>query len=252
MAPEFKLSSFANVVVGARLSKSGNAMPQSGDLEGLSAPLNGRSSGIEVVIDTVRPRVYAPLGQDVEQLARVLDAPARRHRQAVQPAVAPAGPGRRATRRHRSAHVGGAVADHQQLIRCHAQSPRGALQHRRCGLAQRRLVGTIHRGEVRQQAAGIEHRARQRAGLVGHHHQRPGGLQLLQQGLDAVEHRTVRQRRAERGAVEGRGAVPHASARRRARPSACKARSMSTSGPSPIQARTCSRSKLPRPDSRSA
>jgi len=55
MAPEFKLSSFASVVVGARLSKSGNAMPQSGDLEGLSAPLAGRSSGIEIVIDTVRP-----------------------------------------------------------------------------------------------------------------------------------------------------------------------------------------------------
>jgi cytochrome c-type biogenesis protein CcmH len=55
MAPEFKLSSFANVVVGARLSKAGNAMPQSGDLEGMSAPLAGRSSGIEIVIDTVRP-----------------------------------------------------------------------------------------------------------------------------------------------------------------------------------------------------
>jgi cytochrome c-type biogenesis protein CcmH len=55
MTPELKLSGFANVVVGARLSKSGNAMPQSGDLEGMSAPLAGRSSGIEIVIDTVRP-----------------------------------------------------------------------------------------------------------------------------------------------------------------------------------------------------
>ena len=55
MAPQFKLSAFANVVVGARLSKSGNAMPQSGDLEGTSAPLAGRTSGIEIVIDTVRP-----------------------------------------------------------------------------------------------------------------------------------------------------------------------------------------------------
>jgi len=55
MAPELKLSGFANVVVGARLSKSGNAMPQSGDLEGASAPLAGRSSGVEIVIDTVRP-----------------------------------------------------------------------------------------------------------------------------------------------------------------------------------------------------
>jgi cytochrome c-type biogenesis protein CcmH len=55
MAPELKLSGFANVVVGARLSKSGNAMPQSGDLEGTTAPLAGRSSGVEIVIDTVRP-----------------------------------------------------------------------------------------------------------------------------------------------------------------------------------------------------
>jgi cytochrome c-type biogenesis protein CcmH len=55
MAAEFKLSKFANVVVGARVSKSGNAMPNSGDLEGLSPPLNGRSTGIDVVIDTVRP-----------------------------------------------------------------------------------------------------------------------------------------------------------------------------------------------------
>jgi cytochrome c-type biogenesis protein CcmH len=55
MAPELKLSGFANVVVSARLSKSGNAMPQSGDLEGTSAPLAGRSSGIDIVIDTVRP-----------------------------------------------------------------------------------------------------------------------------------------------------------------------------------------------------
>jgi cytochrome c-type biogenesis protein CcmH len=55
MAPELKLSGFASVVVGARLSKSGNAMPQSGDLEGISAPLAERNSGIEIVIDTVRP-----------------------------------------------------------------------------------------------------------------------------------------------------------------------------------------------------
>jgi cytochrome c-type biogenesis protein CcmH len=55
MSPELKLSGFANVVVGARLSKSGNAMPQSGDLEGTTAPLAGRSSGVEIVIDTARP-----------------------------------------------------------------------------------------------------------------------------------------------------------------------------------------------------
>jgi cytochrome c-type biogenesis protein CcmH len=55
MSPELKLSGFANVVISARLSKSGDAMPQSGDLEGQSAPLAGRSTGIELTIDRVRP-----------------------------------------------------------------------------------------------------------------------------------------------------------------------------------------------------
>jgi cytochrome c-type biogenesis protein CcmH len=55
MSPELKLSAFPSVVVGARLSKSGNAMPQSGDLEGQSAPLAGLSAGVEVLIDSVRP-----------------------------------------------------------------------------------------------------------------------------------------------------------------------------------------------------
>ena len=55
MTPQFKLSSFPSVVVGARVSKSGNATPQSGDLEGLSAPLNSAGAGLELVIDSVRP-----------------------------------------------------------------------------------------------------------------------------------------------------------------------------------------------------
>ena len=55
MSPQLKLSAFADVVIGARLSRSGDAMPSSGDLEGQSAPLAGRRSGIEVVIDSVRP-----------------------------------------------------------------------------------------------------------------------------------------------------------------------------------------------------
>jgi cytochrome c-type biogenesis protein CcmH len=55
MSPELKLSGFANVVVSARISKSGDAMPQSGDLEGQSAPLAEHSSGIELKIDRVRP-----------------------------------------------------------------------------------------------------------------------------------------------------------------------------------------------------
>lgn len=55
MSPELKLSGFADVVISARISKSGDAMPQSGDLEGQTAPLAGRSSGIELSIDRVRP-----------------------------------------------------------------------------------------------------------------------------------------------------------------------------------------------------
>ena len=55
MTPELKLSNFDNVVLSARISKSGEALPQSGDLEGQSAPLAGRKRGIELIIDRVRP-----------------------------------------------------------------------------------------------------------------------------------------------------------------------------------------------------
>ncbi|MBS0569698.1 MAG: c-type cytochrome biogenesis protein CcmI [Proteobacteria bacterium] len=40
MLPSMKLSQFPQVVIGARVSKSGNAMPQSGDLEVLSKPVD--------------------------------------------------------------------------------------------------------------------------------------------------------------------------------------------------------------------
>ena len=55
MTPEMKLSNFPSIVVGARISKSGNAVPQSGDLEGLSAPTSAGASGISVVIDRAIP-----------------------------------------------------------------------------------------------------------------------------------------------------------------------------------------------------
>ena len=55
MTPELKLSSFDQVIVSARISKSGEAMPQSGDLEGQSAPLADRGGTIDLRIDRVRP-----------------------------------------------------------------------------------------------------------------------------------------------------------------------------------------------------
>lgn len=50
-----KLSSAAEVVVGARISRSGSATPQSGDLVGSSAPVKPGSAGIVVRIDRVQP-----------------------------------------------------------------------------------------------------------------------------------------------------------------------------------------------------
>jgi cytochrome c-type biogenesis protein CcmH len=55
MTEAAKLSGFAEVVVGARVSKSGSATPQSGDLEGISVPVKVGTSGIAVVIDSARP-----------------------------------------------------------------------------------------------------------------------------------------------------------------------------------------------------
>ena len=55
MSPQMKLSAFDSVLVEVRVSKSGNAAPQSGDLEGQVGPLPNRSAAIELVIDRVRP-----------------------------------------------------------------------------------------------------------------------------------------------------------------------------------------------------
>jgi cytochrome c-type biogenesis protein CcmH len=55
MAPAMKLSAFPRVVVGARISKSGNAAPQPGDLQGASAPVANDAGEVEVVIDRVVP-----------------------------------------------------------------------------------------------------------------------------------------------------------------------------------------------------
>jgi cytochrome c-type biogenesis protein CcmH len=53
--PSRKLSSAGQVVIVARLSKSGQAMPQSGDLEGMSQPMKAGARQITVVIDRERP-----------------------------------------------------------------------------------------------------------------------------------------------------------------------------------------------------
>ena len=56
MMPAMKLSLIPQVVVGARISKSGQATPQPGDFEALSEPLaNTRAEPIELTIERVLP-----------------------------------------------------------------------------------------------------------------------------------------------------------------------------------------------------
>jgi cytochrome c-type biogenesis protein CcmH len=56
MSPAMVLSAFENVEVGARISRSGNAMPQSGDLRGTVAPVATRDSGtVSLVISETVP-----------------------------------------------------------------------------------------------------------------------------------------------------------------------------------------------------
>lgn len=54
MTPDSRLSGQSSVVVSARISKSGNAAAQPGDLQGSSQPLAPGASGLEVVIDQVQ------------------------------------------------------------------------------------------------------------------------------------------------------------------------------------------------------
>jgi cytochrome c-type biogenesis protein CcmH len=53
MTPAARISNHRQIVVGARVSKSGSPAPQPGDMEGLSAPAQVGGAGITVVIDTV-------------------------------------------------------------------------------------------------------------------------------------------------------------------------------------------------------
>ena len=55
MAPGVKLSAASSVIVEARISKSGNALPQPGDLFGRSTPLKPGATGVRITIDQVVP-----------------------------------------------------------------------------------------------------------------------------------------------------------------------------------------------------
>ncbi len=53
MTPEMKLSDFNAVIIGARVSKSGNAKPAAGDLQGASATVSPGAIGVKVAINQV-------------------------------------------------------------------------------------------------------------------------------------------------------------------------------------------------------
>jgi len=52
MTPASKLSSQQSVVVGARISRSGNPIAQPGDLEGYSSPIKPGASGVKVLVES--------------------------------------------------------------------------------------------------------------------------------------------------------------------------------------------------------
>ena len=51
MSPESSLSSVKRVVVAARISRSGNAMPQVGDFEGSTSPVDVGAVGLHLEIN---------------------------------------------------------------------------------------------------------------------------------------------------------------------------------------------------------
>ena len=55
MSGEMRLSKFPRVVVGARVSKSGDAMPRAGDLTGQTGPVDTGSHKLVITIDGVQP-----------------------------------------------------------------------------------------------------------------------------------------------------------------------------------------------------
>ena len=55
MVPEFRLSRQSRVIVGARISKRGDARPQSGDLQVLSEPVAVGTKGLKLDIHEALP-----------------------------------------------------------------------------------------------------------------------------------------------------------------------------------------------------
>ncbi len=55
MSPQARLSGATRVIVGARISRTGNATPQAGDLQGETAPIGTTLDGVRLSIDAARP-----------------------------------------------------------------------------------------------------------------------------------------------------------------------------------------------------
>jgi cytochrome c-type biogenesis protein CcmH len=53
MVPDLTVSKYSPVIVGARISRSGDAMAAAGDLQGFSQPVKAGAAGVQVVIDQV-------------------------------------------------------------------------------------------------------------------------------------------------------------------------------------------------------
>ncbi len=55
MAPGMNLSAHADITIEARISKGGNAMPQTGDMQGGSASVKNDAPNVQIMIDKVMP-----------------------------------------------------------------------------------------------------------------------------------------------------------------------------------------------------
>ncbi len=53
MSPNFRLSRQASVVVGARISRQGDAQPRAGDWQGLAEPVAPGSEDVKIVINSL-------------------------------------------------------------------------------------------------------------------------------------------------------------------------------------------------------